>query len=125
VTSKLVSEMLDWGILERIKYTESEIADSDPSEPLPLVSMTKGFLVFLYEMKKSPIENRHITDEVSRRRKDDVIRALYLWLKDHNVQGSQDIEGMTNIAHRYLVEIEKEFPILLQMDVRSEIDSLL
>lgn len=120
--NELVKELLDLGILEGIKYTDSEVADA-AGEDLPSVSVTKDFMMFLYEMKKPFTDNQYITDKIDERRRSDIRRAIYLWLIDQGVEESPNLEGMTNTVNRFVMNIVNKHPVLGQMNVRKDIDS--
>jgi hypothetical protein len=116
--------LLGLGVLERVSYTESEIAEADPGKDLPVVSVTKGFMLFLYEMKKPYTDGRYISNVVDKNRWSDVRRALRLWYESEEVEEPQNLEGMTIVVNRYLVQMEEMYPILGRMDRRKDIDSM-
>lgn len=123
MTRELVEEMEELGIVER--FRDLDIEKADPSKRPSLITLTKEFLVFLYEAKKSPIENKYITRVVDENRRRDIKRALYMWRMEHGSEGAMDTNSMENIIYRCLMDIEKEFPILERLDKRSEIDRLI
>jgi hypothetical protein len=124
MSEDLIEELLGLGVLERIRYTESETAEADPGKDLPTVGVTKGFMLFLYEMKKPYTDSRYISDVVDKRRWSDIRRALRLWYESEEVEEPQNLEGMTNVVNRYLLQMEEVYPILGRMDRRRDIDSM-
>jgi hypothetical protein len=122
MTRELIEEMENLGIVERVK--DFEIEKADPSKQLSLISLTREFLVFLYEAKNSPTKDKGISQVLDEHRRRDIKRALHMWRMEQESEGPMDTNNMESIIYSCLMNIEKEFSILGRPDKRNEIDRI-